>query len=506
MPALVLGADGNRDTSFDHGGFNSIVFASAQQSDGKIIAAGFLSSFNGTGLNRIARLNTDGTLDTSFNVSEAFDANKSILTVVVQSDGKILAGGEFSSFGNASSSRIIRFNSDGSLDGGFDVGDGFNGSVYSLALQDDGKILVGGNFTSYDGVTRNRIARLNDDGSLDTSFDPSTNLSSYVYSIVIQPDDKILVGGNFTPHIARLNADGSLDDSFDPGTGFNFNYVKSMALQDDGKIIAIGDFSSFNGTSRGSIARLNTDGSLDGTWTGDFDSALLDDVLIQPDGKVLVSGCFESYNGATFGTGCAGGIIRINTDSTLDTSFDAGGSFDDEVSTMTLQDDGKVVIGGWFREFGGVAANRIARLEAYTAPESTPTSNPHPHRTFSPVYSIGSYISSVASSSAATTTNVTTPTTTISVTIPPVIIASTPTFTTDLYFGMVDPEVRLLQKYLNTHGFIVTTTGNGSPGQEINRFGPATRAALVKFQKANKISPSAGYFGPLTRGYVNSHL
>ena len=158
-----------------------------------------------------------------------------VSTLAVQADGKILVGGDFTTLGGGGTgtttrNRIGRLNADGSLDTSFNPG--ANGSVLALAVQADGKILVGGDFTTLGGggtgtTTRNYIGRLNADGSLDTSFDPGAN--DYVCALAVQADGKILVGGAFTTlggggtgtttrnYIGRLNADGSLDTSFDPG-------------------------------------------------------------------------------------------------------------------------------------------------------------------------------------------------------------------------------------------------------------------------------------------------
>jgi 6-phosphogluconolactonase (cycloisomerase 2 family) len=103
-----------------------------------------------------------------------------------------------------------------------------------------------------------------------------------------------------------------------------------------------------------------------------------------------------------------------------------------------------------------------------------------------------------ATSSATTSVSITTPQTNVA--------PSTFQFNKNLFYGLVDNDVIQLQRFLNSRGFIVTKSGNGSPGQEISTFGPATRAALAAFQKANSISPSIGYFGPLTRAVVNTML
>jgi uncharacterized delta-60 repeat protein len=192
----------------------------------------------------------------------------------------------------------------GELDPAFNIGIGFDSIVISVAIQEDGKILVGGTFTAYDGVSQSRISRLNPDGSRDTSFNIGSGFNSNVNSITVQSDGKILVGGYFTNYngvtqnfIARLNSDGSLDFGFNTGGGFN-NAARSIVLQEDGKIVVVGYFISYNGGSQNYIARLNPDGTLDTSFNiGTGFNAALETIAIQSDGKFVVGGYFISYNG-----------------------------------------------------------------------------------------------------------------------------------------------------------------------------------------------------------------
>ncbi len=189
-------------------------------------------------------------------------ANIDVYTVVLQPDGKIIIGGLFTSYIGTTRNHIARLNTDCSLDNSFDPGTGANNNVYTAALQPDGKIIIGGSFTTYNGTTRNCIARLNADGSLDNTFYPGSGADNSVKTITLQPDGKIIIGGHFTLYngttrnsIARLNADGSLDNSFDPGTGAN-NNVYTTLRQPDGKIIIGGLFTSYGNTGRNRIARI----------------------------------------------------------------------------------------------------------------------------------------------------------------------------------------------------------------------------------------------------------
>ncbi len=216
----VWAQPGSLDASFTQAGtgFNTFVFDLALQTDGKVIVGGAFFQYNGTTQNYVTRLNTDGTLDAAF-APTGTGLNNTVISLAVQTDGKILVGGSFTSYNGTTRNYIARLNADGTLDATFaPTGTGLNGGVTTLILQADGKVLVGGGFTDYNGTTRNRIARLNADGTLDATFVPTgTGLSGQVQKIVLQADGKVLVGGGFTDYngttrnrIARLNADGTL--------------------------------------------------------------------------------------------------------------------------------------------------------------------------------------------------------------------------------------------------------------------------------------------------------
>src|SRR6185436_16067960 len=250
-----LNANGSVDTSFlvSGSGANNIVRCLALQSDGKILLGGAFTTVNGAVRTGIARLDNLGNLDSAGTAV----ARNDVAAVALQSDGKIVIGGSFTSFNGTARNRIARLNSDGTLDTTFlAAGSGANGDVSAVTLQADGKILIGGIFTSVNGTARNRIARLNTDGTLDTGFLASgTGADSSVRKIAVQADNRILLVGSFANvngttrnSIARLNTDGSLDNSFlASGTGAN-GPVSALVLQSDGKILIGDDFTSFNGT------------------------------------------------------------------------------------------------------------------------------------------------------------------------------------------------------------------------------------------------------------------
>jgi uncharacterized delta-60 repeat protein len=357
--------DGSLDSTFNPGtGVSGRVYFLALQPDGKVLIGGRFIAYNGTPRNHIARLNADGSLDVSFNPGAG--ANDDVETLALQPDGKILIGGRVTNYNGTPRNRIARINYDGSLDSSFNPGTGASNSVYSFALQPDGKVLTGGDFTSFDGTPRNRIARLNADGSLDATFNPVPGANGTVQSLALQPDGKVLVGGAFTSYngtprknIARLNADGSLDASFNPGIGAD-NRVISFSLQPDGKVLIGGSFTNYNGTPRPGIARLNADGSLDATFNlRATNNGSVESLALQPDGKVLIGGSYFIWGGTT-----SNRFERLNADGSLDASFNPGTGVNGIVRTLALQSDGKVLIGGDFSSYNGTPRNRIARLNA----------------------------------------------------------------------------------------------------------------------------------------------
>lgn len=378
---------GTIDLSFNPGlGINSTsyrVLTTSIQSDGKIIIGGFFNNFNGIIVkNSIARLNTDGTLDTTFDTTIGFNNGNAyppyVNTIAIQSNGKIIIGGLFSHYGTTYSPGIARLNSNGTLDTTFNVGNGVNGSVKSISIQSDGKIIIAGNFTSYNGIARNRIARLNTNGTLDTSFNVGNGANNSVSTTVIQNNGKIVIGGFFTSYnsipkwqIARLNTNGTLDTTFNTFSGIGVPYgINSLAIQSDGKIIAVGKIplSSTNSTIS-SIVRFNIDGTLDSTFNNFAGVVQPMDIYttsIQSDGKIIIGGTFFTINGISRNR-----IARMNNNGTLDTSFDPGTGIgtaaNKNISTISIQSDGKIIIGGDFFAYNGIERNCIARINGDTA-------------------------------------------------------------------------------------------------------------------------------------------
>jgi len=246
----------------------------------------------------------------------------------------------------------------GDMDLSFDPGSGIDGEVKAVARQPDGKLIIGGKFTTVRGLARQGVARLHPDGSGDPSFDAGTNADQYISAIALQPDGKVIftreysteVGGPAGDKVVRLNADGTADVSFVPAAFANAgsNAFNCVTVQSDGRIL-IGGYSSQddgfgNFYPRAILMRLNANGSLDNTFTngnGAFNGAFIFSVALQVDGKILIGGnLVVSVNGTNYY-----GVARLNTNGSLDTNFQFGA--DGIVHCVALQSDDKIVLAGY---------------------------------------------------------------------------------------------------------------------------------------------------------------
>jgi uncharacterized delta-60 repeat protein len=237
--------------------------------DGKILIVGTFTGYNGGQTRRgIARLNADGTLDNSFTIGTGVNLFNPIWSVDIQSDGKVIIGGEFTSFNGIPRARIARLNTDGSVDESFNLNPGPNASVGQVIVQPDDKIIVRGNFISFNYINTNndtipvyKVFRLNSDGSLDEDFTVTVSLSDYFSKMYLQNDGKILLArfnGTVVPPVdlflRRLNPDGSIDQEI--GAGIEINERIHGIVQDEESILITGAFTTVDNHVRLGIARL----------------------------------------------------------------------------------------------------------------------------------------------------------------------------------------------------------------------------------------------------------
>jgi len=348
-------------------GTNDAVNVVIPQPDSKVIAAGRFTFANNVARNRIARFNFNGSLDTTFDPGTGADGE--ITAAVLQSDGRIVVAGRFTSFNGSTHNRVCRLNANGSVDQTFGLGNGINNAALALALQSDGRIIVGGQFSQIDLTQRFNLARLNTDGSVDLSFDPGNGPNGDVNAIVIQSDGRIVIGGTFIGYggfarggVARVQGNGALDPSFDSGVGTGGN-VFALALQHDGEIVLGGRFVQYSGTNRTFIARVFGDGSLDFAFNP-VPNDWVQSLAVEPDDRILVGGFFTGING--FGRNR---IARLNTNGSTDLIFDPGagcvGSLTNDatqVDSIALQQFGRVLAGGIFTSYDNQLRDNIVRV------------------------------------------------------------------------------------------------------------------------------------------------
>ncbi|MBS1797002.1 MAG: VCBS repeat-containing protein [Acidobacteria bacterium] len=338
-------------------GTRGIVNAILRQPDGKILVGGRFQTANGVKRLNIARLNADGTLDAGFNTNN--QTNVTISRMALQPDGKILIA-------TAPGTLLIRLNADGSKDTGFQTVFA-SGNQQDVLVQPDGRIILAGDYNS-----SVKLARFQSNGAADTTFNPGT-IDGLVERVVAQPDGKLIIAGWFTQvggstrgRIARLNADGSLDNTFNPPGGAN-DTIYDAAVQADGRIVVVGDFTGLNGVpSPKYVGRFNSDGTVDSGFNPQPNAPVYT-VSLQTDGKVLIGGAMLTVGGVS-----RSGLARLNPDGTLDPGFQTGSGTNNLVWALTVQPDGKILVGGEFTKFNGVSKITLLRLQTSAAPARSP--------------------------------------------------------------------------------------------------------------------------------------
>ncbi|MBU6409140.1 MAG: hypothetical protein KGR98_02015, partial [Verrucomicrobia bacterium] len=397
---------GSSDSTFYAAGMNGDVLALDLEPSGELLAGGNFTAVGSTPEGDIALLDTNGMLDTGF-LNGLSGANGPVQAISLQSDGRVLIGGSFDKI-NSLYYRygVARLMTDGSLDTSFDPGSGASGPVDAIAQTFIGtgtnvarKIYVGGNFVTFNSQNYSSLVRLNNNGSIDGSFNPGAGPDGAVLAIAVYPTNspeagKILIGGDFTHYndtnvnyFARLDADGALDPTFSANFSAGADAkVHAIAIQNDGSILLGGNFSSFNGVGASHVVRLNPDGSVDANFVSNLGlgaNANVEGMALQPDNRILLVGNFTLVNGVTRNR-----IARLLPTGATDPTINFGYGANGDVSAVLVQPaDGKIVIGGAFTQFDNQPHNHIARLygnsvtgsgafefssAAYQAPENGP--------------------------------------------------------------------------------------------------------------------------------------
>jgi uncharacterized delta-60 repeat protein len=378
--SLVAQTPGSLDTNFVPAtAYSDLFLGLAIQPDGKILVSGREGLTYGV----IYRLNTNGSVDPGFYSgarATCLDATiPQINTLSLQTNGSIILGGAFTYVDTSIRARLARLNSAGLLDSTFTPSAG--NSVLASAVQPDGRIIVGGSFSNFRGSGKNYLGRLNPDGSLDSTFNPQgTGPTAKVSAVALDADGTIVIGGDFTsvngfarPYVARLLPDGTVDPGFDPTNAAPNDFVSAVAIQSDHKVVIGGGFTQVGGTNRGRIALLNQDGTLNSTFapSSGCENYYVWAVAVQTNGKILAGGRFSMVNGQARAK-----IACFDTNGVLDAAFDpnagSGAGSSDEIRALKLQADGKIVVAGRFTTFSGQSLYGVARLHGEPGGVSPP--------------------------------------------------------------------------------------------------------------------------------------
>lgn len=383
-----LHPDGTLDTAFNpqiSGQPGWFIAALVIQPDGRLVIGGNFDQVQGQPRNGLARLLADGTLDPTFDPGAGLNGGTAY-DLAVQADGRLLVAGTFFQAGEVFSPGLARLEADGTPDASF-VSALSTGpapaNAYALALEPGWGIVVTGSFDNVNQVPRLGIARLQFDGSLDTRFDPGAGIvgnETAVHDLVALPDGRIAITGSFEAvgeaarsGLAVLSTNGTVDATFDPGPGLEpaeSAIGNMLAVQPDGKIIAVGQFRQAGGTARHCLARFEGDGSLDPTFstTNSFleFAGEVRALAALPDGRLFVGGDFDRVNGEW-----RNGLVQLNADGSLVPGFDAALPDGATIDAIVVQPDGKPVVGGTFDLESPDSRRNLARFESDGSLDST---------------------------------------------------------------------------------------------------------------------------------------
>jgi hypothetical protein len=358
-------APGRVDDSFQPGlGADAPVRALAVQQDGKILVGGDFSTFDGLVLPRLARLHADGFVDRSFNPGRGLDG--SVWAVAEVADGRVMAGGSFTNVDDVELPFLARLEPDGTRATDFAVRPDAAVRVFAMAAGSTGEVYVGGDFTTINGAPCPAVARLSRSGVWDATFRASGGEARSVRALAVTGGG-VLVGGVFdnwdgsgAKNLVRLGSEGAVDRGFPVGLAPN-GPVHTLVLAPDGSVYLGGEFSAIGGFTRAGVARL-LEGGLAVDSAFDPGSGANGTVLgagLTGGDRVMVGGRFEQ-----FGETPVGRFARLLGDGRVDEAFFRGTGANEAVRALVIQPDGAIVLGGDFTEVNGRPRSRVARIHA----------------------------------------------------------------------------------------------------------------------------------------------
>lgn len=361
----LLQAQGIRfDAAYPIGlGPNNTIFAMERLPDGRVWLAGSFTSFQGSAAPRLVRIFPNGQRDTTTNLGVGADARINVTRLLP--DGKLLIGGLFFLYNNAAAKGVARLLPDGSLDPAFQTGLGFNNEVLAIEALADSGVLVGGFFSQFQQSVVAQPVKLTPAGQRDTTFNQGGSGTTGLIEVMVQqPDGRILVAGSVSAYngqpvskIFRIFPNGQRDTSFQTGTGFSTGSIRGMALQSDGKILAVGSFTSYRGVPRNRLLRLHPNGDLDTTFTPNVNFTFtVVHLRILPDGRILVFGT-HTVPGSNLQQ-----VAMLNNNGILQSGGSSCSEINGGVNASVLLPDSTVLVGGNFSLAGGVPSPRLARV------------------------------------------------------------------------------------------------------------------------------------------------
>jgi len=361
-------------SAFDAGVPNGQVWALAIDGSQRIVLGGAFTNIGGNTINRLARVDgLTGGRDGTFDPNVGGDSS-SVHAVSIDSDGRIVLGGSFTSVGGASRTGLARVSPNGEVDNvaptlgetpdPFGFSDPEAPDVKALLVASDDSIIIGGLFTDVAGQSRANVARLLASGAVATDFlvRPDGTVRALAFQ-TIGGEQHVLVGGEFTAvdgasstgRLVRLLPNGTVDTTFNGDVGQDLDGVYALAVQADGKVLLGGDFTTVGGQPRTLLARVGVDGALDANFAPTIDGTVVYAIAVQGDGRIVIGGAFESVNDAD-----RIGVARLNADGSLDTGFRA--DVTNQVFAIAIAGDGAIILGGLFTSVKDVARRNLARI------------------------------------------------------------------------------------------------------------------------------------------------
>lgn len=353
-------------------GANGTVRAAYGDSAGRVYAGGDFTTYQGSSINRIVRLLGTGAVDTDFVYGNGLDASAQAMELNV--DGRLHVAGDFSIYHLTGTNRHVTLLPSGAINPLQKTGTMFNANVAAVVPGNGGTVYASGNFTRYNGSSSNYLIRLKSDGTADPSFSIGTGLNNAVYAAWPQSNGGILISGVFTqlngaslPLFGRVNSDGTIDGTFNCSQGGTV--FSAVPLVDgSGDFYIGGTFGTINGTTRNGMARINSDGSVDAQFTGSGLGTNVNAISPTASGTTYVGGTFSTFNGVGNNR-----LVRLNSDGSTDPTFNVGSGFDSTVNAIVQADDGSgdIYVGGTFTTYRGNSASRLIRLNSDGSPDET---------------------------------------------------------------------------------------------------------------------------------------